>query len=422
MGELRREVHSFNRLEARKMKLQHYRPYEIIGVEYPLRAETQHTLLAGSTGSGKTQLMLRIVEQIEARNDRAIIYDKMRTFVPMFYRPETDIILNALDDRCPPWDAFNDARTIVEWNSIAEAIVQNQSDDPFWTLGAKSIFANTAARLAEVCKQKGTTPKLSDLLYLLTRTSIEELHNFLKGTEAERHVNPAVEKMTSSMLSTLAQAITPLGYLKDPTPDNPGFSIRKWMADDTLKGKVFLTSRQDMHPTLQPLLTMWMSLFNTALMSQERSNDRLCWFLLDELPSLHRLPDLEDALAQSRQYGAAYVLGIQLVSQLEETYEIKGAQTIMGLTRTKVIFNPGDPATAKVMADAIGKTEVLRRNEGISLGARRIRDGVNMNSQILQEHVVLPEDLISLPNLEGDFEIFRKFPGCSNPNQLQKRF
>lgn len=398
--ELIRLIRAFNKREARKMKMPTYVPYEIDGVPYPLLTERQHTLLAGSTGTGKTQLLLKLMAQIRERNDRCIAYDKMCSYVPGFYNPETDKLLNPLDDRCPPWDIFSDARDLVEWNAIADAIIQSKSADPYWTEGAKAIFACTGYRLAEECKQMGTQPTLTSLLYLLTQSTVEELHNFLKGTEAARHINPAADKQSASMLSTLSQSITPLGFLKDSTPDNPGFSIRRWMADDTLKGTLFLTSSGDQHATIQPLLTMWMSLCNTALMSQPRSNDRLCWFLIDELPSLNRLPDLEDGLAQARQFGGAYVLGIQLESQLEEIYETKGAQSIMGLTLNKAIFSAGDAKTAKTMADAIGKTEVIRRNEGISLGAKRIRDGVNMNSQITQEHIVLPEELMSMPNLQ----------------------
>lgn len=413
--ELSREVNEYNEREAKKMGLEHITPYNIDGVNYPLRGETNHTLLAGTTGAGKTQLIIRIVKQIVERNDRAVIYDKMRSFIALFFNPKTDVLLNPLDKRCPPWDAFHDARNLVEWMSIADSIVQADQEDSYWSDAARSVFAHTANRLAEVSKQRGTHPTLSMLIHLLTRTSIAELHVFLKGTEAATHIDPAVEKMSGSVRSTLSRSVAPLGYIKDSTPENPGFSIRRWMADDTLKGKVFLTSREDLHPTLQPLLTMWMSLFNTSIMSQERSNERLCWFLLDELPSLGKLPSLEPALAQARQYGAAYLLGIQVVSQLEETYGIKGAQTIMGLTRTKVVFNPEDPATAKVMSDAIGKTELLRRNEGISLGAKRIRDGVNMNAQITQEHIVLPEELTALPNLEAILKLAGNLP-CATIN------
>jgi len=397
--ELIREVRAYNKEAAKEMGMKDYQPYHIEQVEYPLRSETQHTLLAGSTGSGKTQLLLRLMKQVHKRNDRAIIYDKMRSFVPMFYNPETDHIMNPFDLRCPAWDIFSDARDMVEWQMIAVAIVTCDSEDDYWSKGARSIFANTANRLQQQCREQGTRPTLTDLLYLLTQSSVVDLHAFLEGTEAARHINPAADKQSASMLSTLSQSLTCLGFLKDSTAENPGFSIRKYMADDTLKGKVFLTSRDDQHSTIQPLLTMWMSLFTTSLMSQERSNNRLCWFFIDELPSLNRLPALEDGLAQARQYGGAFVLGIQVESQLQATYGDKGAQTIMGLTLNKAIFNPGDPATAKVMADALGKTEIIRRNEGISLGANRIRDGVSMNSQITQEHIVLPEELMNLQNL-----------------------
>lgn len=416
--ELIREVRSFNKEEAKKLNMQHYKPYKIEEVEYPLRSETQHTLLAGTTGAGKTQLLLRLLIQINERNDRAIIYDKMRSFVPMFYNPETDHILNPLDDRCPPWDIFADATNIVEWNSIADSIIKSDNENDYWTQGAKSIFANTANRLQQQLRLEKKKPTMTDLLYLLTQSSVEDLHNFLEGTEAARHINPTADKQAASMLSTLAQSITCLGFLKDATDENPGFSIRKWMADDTIKGKLFLTSRDDQHATIQPLLTMWMSLCTTSLMSQERSNDRLCWFIIDELPSLNKLPDLEDGLAQARQYGGAYVLGIQLESQLQETYDEKGAQTIMGLTLNKAIFNPGDPSTAKAMADAIGKIELIRRNEGISLGANRIRDGVSMNSQITQEHIVLPEDLMNLQNLN----FFLKMRGSMPCAPIEMKF
>ena len=50
---------------------------------------------------------------------------------------------------------------------------------------------------------------------------------------------------------------------------------------------------------------------------------------------------MESALAEARQYGAAYLLGIQLVSQLREIYGKDGADTVLGLAKTKVVFNPG---------------------------------------------------------------------------------
>ena len=52
-------------------------PYRIAGVPFPERTETQHTIVSGTTGSGKTVLISDLVAQIRARGERCVIYDKM---------------------------------------------------------------------------------------------------------------------------------------------------------------------------------------------------------------------------------------------------------------------------------------------------------------------------------------------------------
>jgi len=119
--DVKKIITKWNKLEAKKTGLIEYVPYELAGVPYPLRAETQHTMFVGSTGSGKTQGIAKVIAQIKARKDRAVVYDKMRSFPEQFYDPEHDIILNPLDARCPAWDIFADARHIVDWENMAQA-------------------------------------------------------------------------------------------------------------------------------------------------------------------------------------------------------------------------------------------------------------------------------------------------------------
>ena len=42
-------------------------PYRIAGVPFPERTETQHTIVSGTTGSGKTVLIADLVAQVRAR-------------------------------------------------------------------------------------------------------------------------------------------------------------------------------------------------------------------------------------------------------------------------------------------------------------------------------------------------------------------
>lgn len=410
---VKKMLEQYNANQAKIMGLEDYEPYNLVGLPYPLRSETQHTMFVGSTGSGKTQAISDVVAQIKARGDRAVIYDKMRSFPERFYDPRVDVILNPLDKRCPPWDIFADARHLVDWENMAAAFIPDSGDgDSFWVSTARSVFANTARRIVIRSKENGIKPTITMLIQALIQTTDEELNEFLQGTIAASHINPENSRTTGSTRATLADAIRSLGYVRAPKPDEKGFSIREWIKDDSREGVVFLTSRDDIHRVLQPLLSMWITVFNSALMSQPRSSKRLIWFILDELPSLNRLPGLESVLAEARQYGAAYLLGLQLVSQLKDLYGDDKTDSIIGLTRNKLVFNPGDPNTAKVMSEFIGQKEVMRREHGITIGAESLRDGQSVSSRIAMEYIVLPEELSQLQGLHGVLAFTGDIPAC----------
>ena len=58
-------------------------PYKIAGVPWPSGAETRqtrHTIVSGTTGAGKTVLIADLVEQIRARGERCVLYDKMGSY------------------------------------------------------------------------------------------------------------------------------------------------------------------------------------------------------------------------------------------------------------------------------------------------------------------------------------------------------
>ena len=61
------------------------RPYSVAGIPYPERTETQHTIVSGTTGSGKTVLISDLVAQIRSRGERCVIYDKMGSYTRSFF-------------------------------------------------------------------------------------------------------------------------------------------------------------------------------------------------------------------------------------------------------------------------------------------------------------------------------------------------
>ncbi|KIE06287.1 hypothetical protein NF27_AF00010, partial [Candidatus Jidaibacter acanthamoeba] len=106
-----REMTTLEELKAliqKQNKQRKYKGYSLVGVPYPPSGETQHTMIAGSTGSGKTILISEIIEQIKLRGDKAVIYDFTGTFTERFYNPKKDIILNPFDSRSRGWSILEE--------------------------------------------------------------------------------------------------------------------------------------------------------------------------------------------------------------------------------------------------------------------------------------------------------------------------
>jgi hypothetical protein len=71
---------------ARKAAGIHH-PYTLAGIPYPHRTEQSHTMLIGTTGSGKTTELRSLVSQVRAREDTAVIFDLTGAYVEAFYDP-----------------------------------------------------------------------------------------------------------------------------------------------------------------------------------------------------------------------------------------------------------------------------------------------------------------------------------------------
>lgn len=67
----------------------------IDGLPLKLDSEIQNFAMHGTVGSGKSQLMRKILKQLRDRGDLVIIYDKGCTFVEDFYDESRDKVLNA---------------------------------------------------------------------------------------------------------------------------------------------------------------------------------------------------------------------------------------------------------------------------------------------------------------------------------------
>ena len=382
----------------------HLSRYRLAGVTWPRQGETRHTMITGSTGTGKTVAISALLAQIRAEGGKAIIYDKMRSFVPYFYDKSRDVILNPLDARSHDWDMFGEVRHERDWDTIAMALIPQFKDtaDPFWTTAARQIFAVGCAALWK--QRKGSVPVIVEKLL---QTEIEELAEEMQDTVIQGLVDPANDKMTTSIRAILTTSLRPLIYM--PEARRP-LSIRNWLEREEQDSFLFLSSGGWDHESRMALIATQMEVAIVSMISGERDPDRRIWFIIDELPTMAQIPSLKSALAESRQFGGCFVIGTQVISELREIYGRNDAETISGNCNTRLVLGTPDMATAQFCADSLGRSQTVQMNRSLSFGASEVRDGVAISQRDRIGNVVLPSEVMELPRLHGYLRMGGGFP------------
>ena len=385
----------------------YYTPSAITGVRYPWRLEQSHAMLIGTTGTGKTVALLEMIDEARRKGQRAVIFDLTGAFIEHFYDPSRDVILNPLDARCPQWSVFNDCSTIAEFHSAAEAIVPQDGggDDQFWVIGARSVFVQSCMQL-----MKAGTPTNEALANKLITADLTDVHKLLKGTVAEQLTAPKAARMATSIRAVLNANAEALMLLPK---HGPHFSIRDWVQGECERGGIiFISARYVDMSICSKLLTLWMDTAMNTLMSMSRTSDLRVWFMIDELGALHRLPALEKGLQTARNFGGAIVTGIHAFAKLKEVYGENMAMTLSSLARTKLILATADRETATWCSDFIGHRQIRDMEEGYSYGYNNARDAVSLTPRRQIEPLLLPDQFMNLPRLNGYIKFPDGFPAA----------
>ena len=376
-------------------------------------AEIQNFAMHGTVGSGKSTMMRKILRQLRERGDLVIIYDKGCTFIEDFYDESRDKVLNALDERCPNWDMWEECRTLPELENVSSTLIPSSSgEDPFWQGSARTIFAEGAERMRYSSNRSYNT-----FLRTMLAIKLDQLRSFLAGTPASTLVDGKIEKTAISIRSVLTNYVKSLRYLQGI--DRPGrekFTIRDWMkgqADKSQNGWLFITSDEEHHESLKPLISMWLSIAATSLLAMGENRHRRVWFFYDELTSLHKLPTLPRIIAEARKFGGCFLLGFQSYPQLEETYGPKAAEGMYDLLNTKFFFRSPSAKVAKFVEEDIGETRRKTFSEQTSFGHEQVRDGISFGKDEERINIVSYSDVQSLNDLEcfvtlpGDYPVVR---------------
>lgn len=350
--------------------------------------ETQHMLITGGTGSGKTNCLLHLLDQIRKNGQKAIIIDTTGSFLERYYRSDKDVILNPFDDRSAIWSPWAEGCNPNDYAELAEAFIplDNYDNEKYWRIASQAVFVSLMQKFSDI-------KKTSEITRWIQYEKLSHLCKMVEGTKAAAHLDISSEKTASSIRSVASTYLECLENLKDTSTP---FSIKEWLKEEN-DSWLFLQCNPSQRAILRPLMTAWISSAIRGLISLPIDLKRRIWFSIDELPTLQKVKDLEMLLTEGRKYGGCGILTLQSPAQLENIYGKEVSKIIIGNAATKIIFRELDPEIANRISRSFGEREVLETQEGISYGAHETRDSVSLSKQNKTRAVVTATQILELP-------------------------
>lgn len=325
-----------------------------------LDRENRHFLILGSIGSGKTVVIIPLVQAAMARDDKLVIYDNKGDFTR--WLPQ-GVLFAPWDTRSSAWDIGKDCINKQDAIELASRLIP-EGQDPLWHTAARQILVAIILRLR---RYQGGSWGWKEL-YQQACLPRDELLAIIESELPEaRHVVAAPEKTSQSILVNFGAHMTLLADLAaawGDMPFNKRFSFREWLDDDHSKQRVLVLQGSGQYAQLakgyiQAIVSLMAGHINSPAFPE--STMRRVWFILDEFPQLGKMEQVAPLLEIGRSKGIRVVLGAQDLEQIKALYGDHAARSWMSMIGTQVILriNPGETANF-LSKDVIGYRTIDR--------------------------------------------------------------
>ena len=206
--------------------------------------------------------------------------------------------------------------------------------------------------------------------------------HLLQGTDAAKYFTKDNAKTAASIVSVLMANIKSLKFLKDGNESN-SFAVEHYLntINEGSKNWLFLSTDPSARELTLPLNAALLEILISRMRRTRAAPENRIWIVIDELPSLGKLPDLSQLMQEGRKYGSCVLAGIQSTSQLYHHYGDADASSLIGLFKTKFAFSSDDPRMGELYSKLCGTKITISQQKNTSFGANEFRDGISYNEK-----------------------------------------
>jgi len=381
------------------------------GVPFPIVGNSPHMLIVGTTGSGKTTTLLRLMSSLlplstaqarrlaerlasgttaypeslhqwgRSRTHQAVVYNAKGEYLQYLeafgFDSEVDLLnLDPADPNGYAWDVAADIDSRESIKKFAEQLIPKSvaaSQDKqaeFWNGTARKIVEAIIVSLRNAARRAGRKPSwtLRDLVKIASNDSYIKEVLLWHDTPLEavnKFFGHAAQQLSSVML-TLRECMGEYELLAQQWhhAKNRGraVSLKKWSLEggqsvlvlpDTMKN---VTSYAPLNKAvMKALADIWLTdRYSLYFDENGQQRKRHRFLIVDEFGEAAQFDELQRIMGQGRTFGIHVVLGLHQLSQVRKAYGEEDSETIIGLCPYKAFLKNGDVRTQEWMSKLLG--------------------------------------------------------------------
>ncbi len=415
-------------------------------INYSLAKEPGHALVIGSTGSGKTALLLNPTIQLLARTTdqpSMVLSDPKgelyNTHSKMLSQQGYEVLALNLRDisqssKWNPlakiWDLWFVEGTKYEIASsremalnylseLASSIFVPKGKDSFWDEGANTIFRFFVVALLEKADEDKDITKehlnITNIAANIHETTYDDLKDFLdelpRQSKAITIGGKNIRGAENTVNGLFQTCVTTLQIYNDPI-------IKRVTSSTTLK--IDITKPQaifiivpDESKAKYPFISLFVAEFYKELIAMASALPtsklpRRFYFLLDEFGNVPKIPSMDSMITVARSRNIFFMLLLQDYSQLKENYGPNIANTIISNCMYEFFLLTADVETANKFSQKLGEREITTTSRSSSAGGRGSSSSSSESERTRK--LIHPDELMRLQMGEFVLSMQRQMP------------
>ena len=337
----------------------------------PYESTTQHFLVAGSTGAGKTVLIHALMRSVlprikEDKAFRAFVYDDKLDFVPLARQLELEEYiwsLDPFDDKGFAWDIAADVTTPAEAMQVASVLapVDPKVPDPYWEQATQDFLSAVLLNFRIV---NGDNWSLRDvILSFQSETVLRAVLARDKETESLANFYLSAHSL-SDVLAVLSSR---LGRYRVPAAlysrAKKKISVRQWHTSNAI---LLVTGRSLFIEATRPINLAIFRMISILLLNKPDEpplgnaygTTQSNWIFLDEIREIGKLEGYHELANKGRSKGVRMVLGFQSIEGMSALHQEDAANEIANICAHRTFLHSDSVKTREWAAQQVGNVVV----------------------------------------------------------------